>query len=135
MRFGFLIDLAVGGAKNAVHELRGIIGAKGFGELNSFVDGDLGRDSVGALAEFVESDAEDVAVNRGDGRERPLRGERLEQIVQRLETRGDVAGEIVDKLSITQRLGVGLNVLRNDCINLGGGVTGFLAKLVFVETL
>ena len=132
MGFGFLIDLAVGGAEDAVDKLGGIIGAEGFGELDGFVDGDFGGNGLGGFAEFIEAHAQDVAVDGGNGRERPLGSERLQKLVERCGTLGDIASKGVDEFGVTEGLGIGLDVLRDDGVDFGGGITGFLAKFVFV---
>src|SRR6266567_2195038 len=70
------------GSQNAVHELARLFGGVLLRHLDRLVHRDAGRD-VRAIADLVEGEAEDVAVDVGDPFQLPTRGEVADDPIQR----------------------------------------------------
>ena len=64
-----------------VHETGGAIAAEGLGKLHGLVGDGLGR-GVGGKGDFVDSNAEDVAVDGGELGDGPVGGEGFDNAVQ-----------------------------------------------------
>jgi len=93
------MDLFIDRAEYAVDELAGVRTAKVFGKLDGFVDGDLLGDLVVVREEqFIQSDAQYIAVDDRDLFKWPLRSGAADNVVDLRHMRDDAVDKLPCKL-------------------------------------
>src|SRR5436305_3041562 len=70
------VEVALDGIEDAVDELCGFVGREATGDFERFVDGDGARRRL--MQEFIDGEAQDVAINDSHARDAPVLSARLD---------------------------------------------------------
>src|ERR1035437_7997273 len=91
--------VSVNSSEHAVDKFAGVFAAKGFGELNGFINGHFGW-HVALDHQLVDADAQHDFIDLGDLVDRPFRGGRPDDGINSGLAVGDTSHEIFNKVGV-----------------------------------